>query len=74
MIDINVLRRDYETQVARANHLEQRLKEVLKENAELRTQLVDLRNHRTIFIDRDEEYELPKKEVKCKIKKNMNLL
>ena len=58
MTDINVLRQDYETQLARANHLEERLKEVLKENEELRLQLVNLRNNRVIFADTDEEYEI----------------
>jgi len=71
---INNLRQDYEYQLARANHLEERLKEVIKENELLRLQLVNLRNNRVIFVDTEEEYELPKKEVKCKIKKNMNLL
>lgn len=68
MTDINVLRQDYETQVARANHLEERLKEVLKENAELRTQLVNLRNKRIIFADTEEDYELKGKvkEKKCR--------
>ena len=53
----NILRQDYEKQVERANKLEERLKEVLKENELLRIQLVELRNHRTIFIDTEEEYE-----------------
>jgi hypothetical protein len=58
MTDINVLRQDYETQVARANRLEERLKEVLKENEELRLQIVNLRNNRVIFVDTEEEYEI----------------
>ena len=55
---VNQLRQDYETQLARANHLEERLKEVLKENEELRLQLVNLRNNRVIFADTEEEYEI----------------
>lgn len=51
MTDINVLRQDYETQVARANRLEQRLKEVLKENEDLRVELITLRNNQIIFAD-----------------------
>lgn len=54
---INQLRNDYEKQLERANKLEERLKEVLKENELLRIQLLELRNHRTIFIDTEEEYE-----------------
>lgn len=67
----NILRQDYETQVARANRLEERLKEVLKENEELRLQIVNLRNNRIIFIDTEEEYELPEEE-KCKKKTSTN--
>lgn len=51
MEDINVLRLDYEIQVARANKLEQRLKEVLEENDRLRLELIILRNNQIIFAD-----------------------
>lgn len=51
MTDINVLRQDYETQVARANRLEERLKEVLEENDRLRLELITLRNNQIIFAD-----------------------
>ena len=61
----NILRQDYEKQVERANKLEERLKEVLKENELLRIQLVNLRNNRVIFADTEEEYEI-KGKVKIK--------
>lgn len=51
MTDINVLRLDYEIQVARANRLEERLKEVLEENDRLRLELITLRNNQIIFAD-----------------------
>lgn len=70
---INQLRQDYETQLARANHLEERLKEVLKENEELRLQLVNLRNNRVIFADTEEDYELSEGREKCKKKTNTSL-
>ncbi len=54
MTDINVLRQDYETQVARANRLEERLKEVLEENDRLRLELITLRNNQIIFADCNE--------------------
>ncbi len=72
MTDINILRQDYEIQVARANRLEERLKEVLKENEELRLQIVNLRNNRIIFIDTEEEYEISEGGEKCKKKTSTN--
>lgn len=60
MTDINVLRLDYEIQVARVNKLEQRLKEVLEENDRLRLELITLRNNQVIFADNKEPYQKAK--------------
>ena len=35
------------------------IKELINENNRLRTQIINLRNHRIIFVDNDKEYDLP---------------
>lgn len=43
---------------------DKRIKELIKENQELRIQLVNLKNKRIIFVDTEEDYKIKVKERK----------
>ena len=48
-----------ENKIKEIEQLNEIIKELINENNKLRTQIVDLRNHRIIFVDNDKEYDLP---------------
>lgn len=48
-----------ENKIKEIEQLNEIIKDLINENNKLRTQIVDLRNHRIIFVDNDKEYDLP---------------